>query len=722
MQLESPASRSSDLIDLPDLVRTLSRYKWLIAATTLTALVLALAYVFTVKPTYRATSTILIEAKSSRPISTQLDTYDPGAGTLEYYATQHKVLESRTVAERTVDQLKLVDEAEFAGAVATPSGPLAWLKSLLPGNAKAGTEAERATLNRERVIEDYYKRLKIIPKLGTQLVDINFDARSAELSARVANEVGRQYIESSLQSRLDITKQSANWLAGKLGELRQQLETSEKALQNFRQKQNLVAVGGARNLLQEQAVDNAKQLRDVQNKATELANAYATVKAAGNDATQLEGVSALLLDPVVQKASASYVDAQEAYRQVQRRYGPKHPNMEVARGRLEASREAYYSGLRQAAQGVKAQYEIAAENARVLSQQVEKNQTRLLALDSKTYELSALERTALSNRELYDSFLKQFKQTDETQGFESVAARIIDVAVPPVHPYSPRKKRVVLIALACGLLLGIFIAIFKHLLSEEIRSVEDLEEITQLPVLGVVPLLPGAGALSAPARTFLEQPQAPFSEGVRSVQTAIQIPDAAQKLRRLMITSSIAGEGKTTLAVCLAMGFGASTKVLLVEADLRRPSMASVLGLAPGRPGLMQLLGGQAKLDDCLQPMENSLVRVLPAGGLAGNPAEALGSEAFAALMRQLAQDFDQIIIDCPPCQAGADALILSRYAQGVVMVVKSQTTTRRVVKHAVKRLRLLNAPLLGTVITQLDLRKHSSDYDGYYYAYDSKV
>jgi capsular exopolysaccharide synthesis family protein len=510
-----------------------------------------------------------------------------------------------------------------------------------------------------------------------------------------------------------------DWLSNKMGDVKTQMEESEKSLQEFRDKQQLVNVGGERNLLQEQLVDNSKQLRDAQLKVTDLGNAAARVAAAANDPTQLENISTLLLDPVVQKASASYLDAQESYRQQEKRYGPKHPAMDLARGRLDAARSSYYQSLRLAAQGIKAQYDIARQNYSALAGQVASNQTQLRSLDDKSYQMNVLERNVDSNRQLFDTFLKQFKEADTGESFAAANARVVDPAVAPLHPSAPRKGKIIVIAGLCGLLLGIVLATLRHLLSEEIRSAEDLEALTRIPAFGVLPLIPNLPRDSSPVRFVLEQPRSPYAEGLRSVQTALQVSEWGQHQSRLMVTSSLPDEGKSTLSACLAAGLGSNSRVLLIEADLRKPSLARYLGLKSGLPGLTQVLNGQASLQDALQHIPNLPFQALLAGKTVSNPAELLASEAFHDLVQQLSQDFDRIIFDCPPCQVGADSLILSRYVDGVLFVVKPDKTTRRTVKHVVRRLQLVQANLIGSVVNQVDLSRHNHYTEAYYYAYE---
>jgi capsular exopolysaccharide synthesis family protein len=393
--------------------------------------------------------------------------------------------------------------------------------------------------------------------------------------------------------------------------------------------------------------------------------------------------------------------------------------MDVARGRLEAAKSSYYQALRLAAQGVKAQYDIAKQNYNALAGQVASNQEQLRNLDDKSYQMTVLERNVDTNRQLFDTFLKQFKEANTGESFSGANARVIDPAVPPLRPFSPRKGKITVLAGLAGLLLGIVLATLRHLLSEEIRSAEDLESLTRIPAFGVLPLIPNLPRDSSPVRFILEQPRSPYAEGLRSVQTALQVSNWGQHQHTLMITSSLPDEGKSTLAACIAAGLGGAGKVLLIEADLRKPSLTRYLGLKPGPTGLIHVLNGQATLQDCVQQPPNLPFHVLLAGKTVSNPADILSSDAFQELVGQLKQQYDQIIFDCPPCQVGADALILSRLVDGVLFVVKPDKVNRRTVKHVVKRLQLVQANLIGSIVNQVDLKRHNHYTEAYYYEYE---
>lgn len=709
-----------ELLDLPELVRSFSRYKWGIAAITLLSAAVAALIAFSLRPMYRGTVALLIESQNQH-VAQIGDIYDSELPEVQYLGSQLAILKSRDLARRTVERLDLVGSDELESESGEGRFQTLDLRRYLPflPDKKAlespPTEEERL----EEAIDTFMERVTVEPFGRTQVVKVHFDAYSPKLAAEVANTLADLYIESGLQARLDATTKATSWLTDKLAEIQGKLEQSEAALQQFREDEKLINVGGARSLTEDEVLDYSKRLREAQRRRTELQNIYEKTRQAGGDTRRLRDISGLLIDPIVQKANESYLSANEAIRQLEERYGGKHPQMVSARARLANAEAALNEQLRIAAQGVRTEYEIALESERDLIRQLETAKARVQRLDRKDYELSVLQREVSTYRELYDTFLTRFKETDVAGSFQSVSARIIDPAVEPRIAQSPQKKKIVLLAALSGLAVGILLAILHFLLSEGIQSAEELEGLAQLPVFGVLPLVSGFGGRrhNLP-KFFSDKSKTTFAEGVRSVCAALRIADSAHTLKRIMITSSVPEEGKSSLSGTLALALGASERVLLIETDLRKPALRRLFNLPRDAKGLSDVLGGTAPVDECLHYYEPGKIWILPAGRLASAPTDVLDRQAFHDLLEQLTERFDRILLDSPPCQAAADALVLGRQCNGVLFVVKSDSTSRRAVKSSLRQARQAGAPLLGLVINQVDARRNPHYADSHRYAY----
>jgi succinoglycan biosynthesis transport protein ExoP len=712
-----------DLLDIAELLRTLSRYKWSIVGIALLSMLGTAFYGYSQDKYYLTATTLLIETRVPNPIQVR-GVLDADLGDKEYLGTQYEMLRSRDLAGKVVDKLGLIDHPEFQPEPPTLLSRLldwrTWLPFLETSDgpaAPAQSPEEIQATRRDAVTLAFLQRVKILPVRGTQLVRVGFKSRYPALAQKAANTLADQFIESALQARLDVTRRTSEWLTMKLGDMRAQLEKSEKALQQYREQEKLVNVNGARTLNEDELVETTRRLRDAQRRKTELASTYARVQQAGNDPQKLSEIPALLQDTRVVAASHGFMEAAAQLKAVRERYGEKHPSMAAVKARHDGAQNAYFDALRVAAQGLKSDYEIAQANERALGEIVANSRESIERLDKKQYEMGQLEREVATNREMYNMFLTRFKETDSINNYENLTARVIDAALVPRVPFEPKVGRMVMIAGLVGLMIGLVLAVLRHLLSEEIRSAEDLEALSQVPVVGIITKVDKEDARGL-ATLFLTKPQTPFSEGIRSIRTALQLSDVDKKYHRLLVTSSVPAEGKTSLACALAESFAAVEQVLLVDADLRRPSLASRLAVPEGAPGLTELLAGQARLEDCLYLHQESGIYLLPAGKHVPNPAEVLASLAFKSLMEELSRRFYRIIFDSPPCQAASDALQLSQHVDGVLFLVKSGSTSRRVIRNSYKLLRNVGAPLLGNIVNQVDVKKSGGGYYQGYYAY----
>lgn len=710
----------AELIDLGDLLRTFGRYKWSVLFFGVLGFVFGGLAAAVQDKIYEATATVLIEVDISKPVPVR-DQLDDSLGWVEHYSTQFALIKSRELAKRVIKKLNLTESEEFARVMKEPAAPLIdwreWLPFLQPEEKPAADPERLAALRLEAVTDEFVNRVTVMRIGQTQLAWIKFKSYSPQAGAEIVNVLADTFIESDLQARIDSAQKANQWLTDKMGDVRGELEKAERALQQFREQEEIVDVGGTRSFDAEELLDANERLREAERRKTELASAYSAIQQAGNDPSVLQGIPRLLSDQRVLNASREFMEAQAAVKTLRERYGDRHPQMTTALGRLEGARAAYTEQLRIAAAGIKSEYEIAAQNERALAALVNSARNQMKKLDKKQYELSVLEREAAASREFYNLFLTRLKASDSVESYQGLSARVVDPAVAPLTPSEPRPARTAMIGGLLGLVLGVLLALLRHLLSEQIRSPDELERLTQAPVLGVLPAVAKADRAIL-ASYFVQKPKTPYAEGIRSVRTALQLSDVDRKYHRILITSSLPQEGKSSVACSLAMAFAAMEKTLLIDADLRRPSLEKALSIPSGAPGLTELLAGQAKLEQCLHLHKASGVHVLPAGRSVPNPGEVLASQGFKNLIAELSKEYQRMVFDSPPCQAAADALQLSELVDGVLFLVKSEATSSRAVKNAYKLLRGLGAPVLGNIVNQVDVKKNAQYLQGYYYAY----
>lgn len=710
----------SELIDVREILRTLNRYKWGVLSISLVVVLVVALVLYAMTPIFRATATLMIEFHPNRPMQQLEEVYDPGYGTDEYLGTQYHVLKSRDLARRVVERLDLTKYPEFAEQAETDdkSKGLDWRRWLpfLPERAAKTSEKPDEQRKIDRAIDAFSRMLTVDFVYGSYLVKVNFESEDPKLAALVANSLVDVFLESNLEARLNTTRKASGWLTDRLNVIREELSRAEQALQAFREKENLVNVGGSRGLAEQELEDNAFRLREARRKKAELASTYWKIKQAGENLALLEDASALLNKLPVQHARNVRLEAKQGIEALSSRYGPKHPRLIAARAAFDTADAAYQQELHNAAYGVKAEYEAAQETERQIGQFEAGARGQILSLDRKANELSSLERDVQTNRELYNLFFGRFKETDTASGFETLNARVVDAAVVPDFPYKPRKGRALLLAALGGLCLGLLAALLRHLLSDTVASSQELEQLTGLPILGVLPELPNL----KPGKTavVLDQPKSSYSEGMRSIRTGLVLSDLDQKKKRLIVTSSAPQEGKTTAALNLAIVLGQMERVLLIDADLRRPALGKQIGLSSGKAGLIELLSDLAKPENCIYRFEQGNIDVMPVGKLPPNPGEILASQRFRKLIEVLSARYDRIVFDSAPCQAVSDTLLLAQNADAVIFLIKSEKTTKGLVKHSIRQLRHARAPLIGAVVNAVDMERHARYYDSYYYAY----
>ena len=717
----NPAGSSlinEQFLDLRELLNALIQHRWGILSITVVVTLLAGLWIFATTPIYRATVMLQIENRSNRPIKEVQDVYDPGYGSYEQVGTEYSILEARELARRVIKKLQLIENPDFDLKDSDGIADIDWLSWLpfVSGTDNPKSAAAKDAKRLEKAVDIFDQHLTVEPMFGTKLVKVHYDSKSPELAAAVANALAEVFIESNLESRLEMTRVTSSWLNERLEAIRQDLNASEAALQAFRDKEQLVSVGGgSRGLVEQQVTDNAQRLQEAQRKKTELASAYKKVKEAGNDFSKLENISVLLDNKVVQDARNRVLEETLKLKSLASRYGAKHPQMTTAKASLDSAVTSYHSQLLIASEGVRTGYEVASETERQLSIQNEGVRDQVRGLDRKQSQLDSLQRDVATNRDLYNLFLTRFKETATTGNYQEVVARVIDPAAIPDKPFKPEKKKILLWGLVIGFALGLVSALLRHLLSDSIVAAEEMELLTGLQVLSALPQFDDTANGST---QFISEPKTGFSEGLRSIRTGILLADLSHKRKKVVVTSSVPKEGKTTISCNLAMAFGQMERVLLIDCDLRRASVSRALGMLDKVPGLTEYLSGAVPLEQCIHRIEAGKIDVLPVGQIPPNPGEVLASQKFHLLIESFASQYDRIIFDSAPCQAVSDTLLLVQHVDAVVFVVKADSTTRSLIKSSVRQLRQARAPLAGAIINAVDMKKHSKRSGSYYYDY----
>ena len=408
-----------------------------------------------------------------------------------------------------------------------------------------------------------------------------------------------------------------------------------------------------------------------------------------NELVDIKGVSSLTAQEL-DELTTRLLLARSKFSEISKRYGVKHPRYIASRSEVTAA-----------------------------ERELARSKGHIQRIGRKEVKLRELQRQVESNRQIYDTFLARLKEANQAVDLKTSNARIFDPAVAPAIPFKPKKGLVVALAFFASLMLGVLLAFFFEALDKTFKNSTDIEDELGLPMLGLLPLIRSHRKdRQSHAFAMLDPKETAYAEAMRTIRTGLVLSSLDNPHKVVLVTSSIPGEGKTTVSTNLAAAMGKMERVLLIGADLRRPSLSNAIGLDKELPGLTNLVAGTSELSDCIHHLDHANIDVLPCGQLPPNPQELLSSERFHLVIAMLEKNYDRIVIDSPPLHAVSDSLVLSRFAKAVVFVVEADATHEQLVKNAVKRLLQHGAPIAGIILNKFDVKKslkYGEEYGGYY-------
>jgi capsular exopolysaccharide synthesis family protein len=496
-------------------------------------------------------------------------------------------------------------------------------------------------------------------------------------------------------------------------ELRTQLQESESKLQAYRDAEGLVDVDGVTTLSAHELAKTSDRMVDARRDRAKAESQYQQVQSlSGKSVDQLSTIPAVINDPVIQKFQADVARTQAKVDELTTQYGDRHPKMIAARSDLAAAKASMAKQVKQVVAGLKNSYQLAQENENALRASVSNTREQIQDISRKEFKLRELQRDVDSNRALYETFVNRLRETMATADLSSSNARIVDEAIVPLLPNMPRKSLILSIAAILAFGAACALALVRDAVKNTVKSSDDVEMKLRLPVLGVVPLLRKKNRARI-ARQFDLNDDTAFSEAIRSTRTSVMLSDIGARRHLLVVTSSVPGEGKSAVAANLACALGRLERVLLIEADMRRPTLANNMGLNNSHIGLANLINGSARSAECIQRVGK--IDVIPAGAVPPNPLELLASPRFTSFLVWARQRYDRIIIDSPASHSVSDAALLCALADAVLYVVKSDGTSTPVVQRGVGQLMRNGAPVIGVILNQVSAVNARYDHQGYY-------
>ena len=731
-----PRQQDNDSIDLGAYLRVIRR-RWLVIFLAIAASVGLTAFV-TLRMTkiYRATTVIRIETQAPKVLGRDVEAVDEmGTGSFwsnaEYYETQYKIIESREIASRVVKEFNLNSDMDFL-------------------QVPKEERADFKPVTVDKAAEMLHGMLTVEPVKDSRLVKIHIDSSDKMRAKLLADAIAKAYVDKNLESMLQSTVDAVDWLSKQLDDAQTKLADSEQSLYQFKKDNGILSVSldERQNILAAQMTAAATNLTQATAKRIEIQSRKAAIAKVSDVkdpmAIPLESINA---SPLVQQLKQDYGKLSQEYSELSERYGAKFPRIIELEAKLDRIKRDITREVNNILQSVNAELEAAKKTEAGLAATLAGLQRQGLELSEKGVSFNKLERAKENNEKMYSLLIGRTKEADLSRLLRVNNVHILDSALLPEFPIKPRLRVNLALSLVIGLVFGLALAMLIEFSDRTVKTQEDIEALG-ISFLGIVPSI-GASAgnsyhngyyaygkssskkkkpnvkpdIKGPVNYDIfvhDFPKSQVSESCRAIRTNLLFMSADKPAKRILVTSPSPQEGKTTVAVNLAIVMAQSgARVLLVDTDLRRPRVHQAFQQRP-KKGISTMVLGESTLEDSVykSPIEN--LHVLMCGPMPPNPSELLHTERFRQVVDLLSARYDHVIFDSPPVGVVTDAAVLSKLVDGTVIIVKSLKTTRDAAKHAVGVLRDIDATILGAVLNDLNLndRKYGKHYYHYYKKY----
>lgn len=708
---QSQQDEDEDVINLRDYWRVIVNRKGTILTFLSIIVIGTLIATFLMTPIYRSTVTLQIERESAKVVDYQSASGEEGGSDKDFYQTQYQLLKSRTLARRVINQLGLDSSQPFLGTGEESffSDVTGSFKGLFAGEEVDEVEGEGQPADLETL---FLSNLTVKPVRNSKLVSISYDSPNKELAASIVNALAKNYINTTLERRFEASSYAKTFISERLKQVRADLEDSERKLVKYSKDRDIIDLDAKRAVIMARVNGFNEKIIEAEANRIEVETRYKGMQELGTGA-----FISVLEDPVIQQYKETLAELERQYENDLRIYKPAFPKMEQQKSQIDDVKEKINEAVGNVRSAVKARYMARVREEAVLQAKMAELKNQLLELNDRSTDYSVLKRDVSTNRDLYDGLLQRMKEVGVVAGVGTNNISVVDPGEVPRRPIKPNKAKNLLLAFVLGLFGGIGLAfLFEHL-DDTIKTGADLERITGLALLGIIPdISDDFEEEDSIALITYDEPTSHIAEAYRSCRTSLMYSTTAGIPKVLQVTSASAAEGKTTTSFSLAITFAQTGKnVLLINGDLRNPSLQRELGLA-NDIGLTSYLAGDTLLSKIVVPTEIPNLFAITTGPLPPNPAELLSSTKMQEMVHKVSNKFDMVIIDSPPVLGLADSLVLANISTATLMVVASGTTRTGALEGSLTRLRRARANLVGAVLTKHD--QGAADY-GYDYNYN---
>ncbi|MGB9835398.1 MAG: GumC family protein [Candidatus Saccharicenans sp.] len=715
----TPETQVSDLqeIDLRKYIDVLFRRRWTIISITMMAVAIALLISFTMRPRYTARGMVMIEKEPN--ILSFEDIFQIETFRDDYFQTQYKLLQSRSLAERTIDKLNLWGREEFSG------------------KREVSAEEIKNPVFKQKVIDRFLSRLEVKPVRMTRLVEVSFTSYDPALASDCVNALFDAFVDMNIEAKSEATEQASEFLAQQINELKKEISQKEQELQRYGQEKDIVILSDKETTIIEKLGEINRALTEAQIDRVRKESYYNEIKNASPDF-----IPEAMNNPLIQRLREDYIKLSREYSKMQEKFQPDYPEMQRLKAELDTARDMLKNETESLVKAAYSEYQAALKKEKSLQELFDRQKEEAFKINSSAILYNSLKIEIENRKNLLESLLKRQSETGLTarlKGLRTSNIRIVDRADIPVRPSSPKKLRNLLLALFLGLFGGVGLALGLEYLDNTVKSVEDVERYTGLPALGVVPAFDsdsraygyyysyssrkegekgkdGKAKQKEPRPENIElivyhAPESALAEAYRSLRTALLLSGPQAHLKKIQVTSPLQGEGKSStisnLAVSLAqMG----RRVLLIDADLRRPRQHRLFNVK-NHDGLTNYLALDLPPDKLVKETMVPNLFLVNSGPIPPNPAELLSTEKMSQLLEEMSRRYDFLLIDTPPVLAVTDAQVVGKMVDGLVLVVQAERTPREALRQTRELLDLLKIKTLGVVVNCFDL-----DSRGYYY------
>lgn len=687
---------------------------------------------FTITPVYKASTQILIEKTESNPLeATQFVRYDP-----VFLNTQYEIIRSFNVAKSVVEVLLLdtvyVDyffpkqKSGFLKSIRDMiNKSSAWILNFLEiadkSAAKTDSFIETTKSEKSSRSDDITRYLsqtvEVEPVRNTQIVTISFSEKNPVLAKMIANNFAKAYMDEVLEINMSSSSRTMEWMTKKADEERIKLEKSERVLQKYLRDKDIITIENKITILPQKLQEFSSNLSLLTTKKERLGEIIKKIDKLKKTPSQLEALSPFSSNTVLQALNSKILEVDKKIEELSKKYGRKHPSMIKAlseKSLLSAKRKQEFNRL---IKSIKNDYELAKANETNLKRLLTDTKKEALHLNENFIQHSILKREVDTNRLLYQSLVQELKKLSLSNQSQTINVWVIEKAQTPEFPDKPKKKINLLLGIIVGLFGGFGLAFFIEYLDNTVKSAEEVENKTDLPVLGSIQRHKDKKIDTE--RVVQLEPKSIISESYKAIRTSILLSSADKPPKKLLMTSMSPGEGKTTVSLNLATTIADNNyKVVLLDCDFRKANIHRIFNIQ-NINGLSTFLAGVSKLDIIHKNRNPTNHSIITAGPNPPNPAELLNSKRFIKLIVELEKRFDFIILDSPPILNVTDSLLLSKLVDATIIVCKAGKTNYEMLNKGLSMLKKINANILGIIINSVS-KKHARYYYGYESYYES--